>query len=53
MDNDNADTHYLIARCYMAAKDYESAKVSMTKAKELGHFDAEAKLGEINTLLAK
>jgi hypothetical protein len=25
----------------------------MTKAKELGHFDAEAKLGEINTLLAK
>ncbi len=53
MDNDNADTHYLIARCYMAAKDYESAKVSMTKAKELGHFDADAKLGEINTLLAK
>ena len=48
--NDNPDAHYMLARCYMVKGEKAAAKASMLRAKELGHFDADARLQDIEAM---
>lgn len=50
ISDDNPDAHYMIARCYMIKGDKAAAKASMLRAKELGHFDADARLQDIEAM---
>lgn len=45
---DNPDCNYMLARCYMIKGDKAVAKGYMQKAHELGHYDAEEKLKELD-----
>ena len=47
---DSPDAHYMLARCYMIKGDKAAAKTSMLRAKELGHFDADARLQDIEAM---
>lgn len=48
--NDSPDAHYMLARCYMVKGEKAAAKASMLRAKELGHFDADARLQDIEAM---
>lgn len=45
---ENPDVHYLMGRCYLSNGDNASAKLSLLKAKECGHPDAEARLADLD-----
>jgi tetratricopeptide (TPR) repeat protein len=48
--NDNPDAYYMLARCYMVKGDKAAAKENMQRANELGHYDANARLQEIDAI---
>lgn len=45
---ENPDVHYLVGRCHQSKGDDAKAKEAFIKAKEYGHPDAEARLGDID-----
>lgn len=45
---ENPDVHYLVGRCHQSKGDDAKAKEAFLKAKEYGHPDAEARLGDID-----
>lgn len=45
---ENPDVHYLVGRCHQSKGDNVKAKEAFLKAKEYGHPDAEARLGDID-----
>lgn len=50
ISNNSPDAYYMLARCYMTKGDKVTAKAHMLRAKELGHFDADARLQEIESM---
>lgn len=45
---ENPDCNYMLARCYMVKGNKAEAKRYMQKAHELGHYDADSKLKELD-----
>ena len=50
ISSDSPDAYYMTARCYMVKGDKAAAKANMQRAKELGHFDADVRLQEIEAM---